>query len=402
MRILLVNTFIGCTSTGNVTYSIYQNVKSHGDDACIAYGREDRKNCPDSYKIGGKFDYSLHALLTRLTDKNGFYSKSATRKFIGFLETYKPDIVHLHNLHGYYLNVEILFRYLYKSRIPIVWTFHDCWPFTGHCPYYTNMNCQKWQSECNHCKEKEQYPASYLMDNSRYNYRKKRELFTLPNRMVVTPVSEWLAGEVEKSFLKDRNIHTVYNGVDLSVFKPIQSDFRRKYGLENKKILLGVAINWESRKGLDDLVRLSGIIPEDYQIIVVGLTSEQKKSLPAGIVGLRRTANASELAQIYSAADVFVNPSREETFGMVTAEAMACGTPAVVYNATASPELLSEDTGRVVEVGDIAGLRAGIGEVLEMGERTEVCRKRAELLFDQTKNLEEYYQIYARLIEERT
>lgn len=400
MRILLINTFIGMTSTGNLTYDIYKTNIQNGDRCVIAYGRKDAKNCKDAYRISNLLDYSVHGLWTRITDRNGFASVGVTRKFIDFIEAYKPDVVHLHNLHGYYVNIELLFEYLTKKNIPIVWTFHDCWPFTGHCPYYSNIGCERWKTGCYHCPKQHQHPASYLLDNSKTNYAKKKTLFTAPKRMVITPVSDWLGNEVKQSFFKNCEIEVVYNGVDLSVFRPTRSNFRERYGLIGKKILLGVAINWVQSKGLADLVELGKMVDSQYKIVVVGVTEKQKKDLPKNILAFERTENVQELVNIYSAADVFVNPSREETFGMVTAEALACGTPAVVYNSTASPELISDDTGYVVEVGNIKGLYKAVQSILSKGDCSKNCTSRAHELFDKRINQNKYREIYKRLIEQ--
>lgn len=398
MKVLLINTFIGATSTGNLTYDIYKTNLYEGNECVIAYGRLDKKNCPNSYRISNKIDYTLHGLWTRITDLNGLGSPFATQKFIKFMEEYQPDIIHLHNLHGYYLNLPLFFDYLKKKDIPVVWTFHDCWPFTGHCPYYSNIQCEKWQTQCYKCPKKREHPASYFLDNSKYNYNMKKNLFTKLDRMVITPVSNWLSSEVKKSFFNECDIRTVYNGVDLERFKPIKSIyFREKYGLENKKILLGVAINWVESKGLRDFISLSEIIDDEYCIVLIGLDREQRKGLPKNIVGLGRTDSIEELVEIYSAADVFVNPSREETFGMVTAEAMACGTPAVVYNATASPELVDKETGIIAQVGDVEGLYDAIKKI-DKTDMKEACIARAKKLFDKQQNQKQYLAIYEELV----
>lgn len=399
MKVLLVNTFIGYTSTGNLTYEIYKTNLQYGNECMIAYGRLDKKDCPNSYKISNKLDYTIHGIWTRITDLNGFASWHTTRKFLRFIDDYKPDIIHIHNLHGYYLNIKLFFDYIYNRNIPVVWTFHDCWPFTGHCPYYTNIGCERWKTECYSCPKKTQHPASYLMDNARFNYRMKKKLFTKISRMIITPVSKWLSNEVKQSFFKDMRIETVYNGVDLNIFKPVNGTFRNKNGLMRKKILLGVANNWVETKGLNDFIRMSSLLNENEIIVLVGLTKEQMNGLPSNIIALGKTSCVEELVDIYSSADVFVNPSREETFGLVTAEAMACGTPAVVYNATASPELVDERTGWVVEVGDIEGLYNATIKV-NKNTMSNYCIERAKRLFDKKINQCKYLEIYRKLINE--
>lgn len=400
MRVLLINTFVGSTSTGNLVYDIYKTNIEAGNQCMIAYGRQNTKGCIEVYQISNKIDYTSHAIWTRITDLNGLGSRYVTKKFLKFIDEYNPDIIHLHNLHGYYINIRILFEYLCEKNIPIVWTFHDCWPFTGHCPYYTNIGCEKWKTECYKCPKKKKHPASYGFDNSKYNYRLKKSLFTAPERLVITPVSKWLGNEVKNSFFKNCDIEVVYNGVNLKIFHPRKSDFKEKNNLCKKKVLLGVAVNWVPSKGLEDLIKLSRIISEEYKVVIVGLTKKQKEALPHNILGIEKTSNAEELAEIYSAAEVFVNPSKEETFGMVTAEALACGTPVVVYNATASPELVDQDTGAVVPIGDIHKMYEAIKKI-NKDKMGTACVERARTIFDKEKNQWQYIDIYTRLLNER-
>lgn len=399
MKVLLVNTFIGSTSTGNLTYEIYKMVVESGNECIIAYGRKNTKKCGDVYQIGNKKDYLLHCFWTRATDRNGFASRAATKKLVKFIDEYSPDVIHLHNLHGYYLNIPILFEYLTEKDIPIIWTFHDCWPYTGHCPYYSAIGCNRWQTECYSCPKQHQHPASYWLEQSSRNYADKKKYFTMPKNMVITPVSKWLGNEISKSFFRNKKIEVVYNGLDLDTFKPSRtSSFIEKYGLLNKKIILGVANIWTKNKGLEDFINLARVLPDIYKIVLVGLNSNQIKDVShEGIIGISRTENIQQLVEIYSAADVFVNPSREETFGLVTAEALACGTPAVVYNATASPELVDEKTGCVVEVGDITALYQAIKSI-DKQRMSKACVKRAEILFDKRKNQKKYLEIYEKMI----
>lgn len=404
MKVVLVNTFIGCDSTGNLTYSIYNKLQENKIETVVAFGRQNSKMKDHVYKIGNKIDYLAHAMLTRVTDRNGLYSKHATKEFLKFLDEYKPDIIHLHNLHGYYINIVMLMEYISKKNIAVVWTLHDCWAFTGHCPYYTDIDCSKWISCCFSCPKKKEHPASYLLDRSKQNYAIKKEFFNKPQRMILTPVSDWLSTEVKKSFLGKQKIETVYNGIDLNIFKIKKSKFKSKYKIAKEKILLlGVAIHWVPSKGLEDIIQLSKVLSETkYKIVVIGLDKNQIQYVTRkapNILALPKTDNADQLADAYNAADVFINPSQQETFGMVTAEALSCGTPAVVYNATASPELVDENTGRVVEVGDIQAFAKAIDEILLIPDVSKNCRRRAELLFDRNQNLEKYIKIYERLVE---
>ena len=406
MKVVLVNAFIGCDSTGNLTYSIYNKLRENKIESMVAFGRQNSKMNDHTYKIGGKADYLAHAMLTRITDRNGLYSKYATKKFLEFLDEYKPDVIHLHNIHGYYINIVMLMEYISTNNIAVVWTLHDCWTFTGHCPYYTDIGCNRWESGCFKCPKKREHPASYLVDNSKQNYEIKKQAFNKPQRMVLTPVSRWLSSEVKRSFLGKKEIETVYNGINLDVFRIKKNDFREKYGIENgKRLLLAVAIHWVPSKGLEDIISMSKILSsEQYKIAVIGLDEKQIQyvnKVAPNILALPKTYNANQLADAYNAADVFINPSKQETFGMVTAEALSCGTPAIVYNATASPELVDENTGRVIGVGDIRAFIKAIDEVLEIPNVSEKCRNRAETLFDREKNLEKYINIYKRLMGEK-
>ncbi len=339
MKVLQINTF-GNFSTGKIAVDLYRGLKESGYEGIVAFARNSIPKDVPSIKIGSKWSVYADGVLTRLTDRAGFYSTHATKVLIQHIKDYDPDIIHLHNLHGYYLNIKLLFEYLRESGKPVIWTLHDCWAFTGHCCYYSMVGCDKWKRGCSKCPQKGTYPKSILIDNSEWNFRKKKELFTsLPNLHLVC-VSKWLKGEVEQSFLKDLPCEVIYNGIDLNTFKPTKGDFRQRFGLEDKKIILGVASTWNVRKGLNDFIELAGLLDDQYRIVLVGLDEKQKVGLPSKIIGLSRTKTDRELVEIYSTADVFFNASVEETFGLPTIEAMACGTPVIVYDSTALPEIV--------------------------------------------------------------
>lgn len=353
MKVLQINSVCGIRSTGRICSDIADILAENGDQCKIAYGREVVPERAQGYahKIGSDFSCKVDALKTRLFDNAGFNSKRATRELVKWIEEYNPDIIHLHNLHGYYINIDILFGYLREIKKPVVWTLHDCWAFTGHCPYYSMADCEKWRKGCFDCPQFKDYPASVFLDNSSKNYKRKKQLFTsMENMMLVTP-SEWLAGIVRESFMGKYPVVAIPNGIDLDLFKPTESSFRKEYGLENKKIVLGVASTWGESKGINVFAELSRILPEEYKVVVVGMSQEdaQKQGLPKDILYISRTNSVQELSGIYTAADVFVNPSRQETMGLTTVEAMACGTPVVVSNYTAVPEVVDENGGIVVE-----------------------------------------------------
>lgn len=396
MKILQINSTCGFGSTGRIAVDILNTVCENGGEGLICYGRGTAPSGVPSYKIGSETLVKIHGVLSRVTDRQGFYSTNATKALVRKIEEYGPDVIHLHNIHGYYLDIRVLFDYLKKCGKPIVWTLHDCWAFTGHCAYFTVAGCDKWKTGCNNCPSKKEYPQSLVLDNSEKNYNEKKELFTgLKNVTLVTP-SIWLSELVKASFLREYSVKVINNGINTDIFKPIGSDFKKRYGIEDKKIFLGVANVWEERKGLQDLIKLSNVLPDEYRIVLVGLTEKQISSLPKKIIGISRTENLLQLVQIYSAADVYVNASREETMGLTTVEALACGTPAVVYNETAVPEVVDSTCGTVVKSGDIDAL---LNAVCSVSFSQESCRKRAEL-FEKNKQYNKYIGLYKDILSE--
>ncbi|MBQ7831632.1 MAG: glycosyltransferase [Clostridia bacterium] len=395
MKVLMINSVCGIRSTGRICTDIADLLTAQGHECKIAYGRE---TVPEKYqkyavRIGSNTDVKIHAGLSRIFDSAGFHSKKATKKFLKWVEEYNPDVIHLHNLHGYYLHLGILFDYLKKANKKVVWTLHDCWAFTGHCAHFDYINCQKWQTGCFNCPQKKRYPSSLLFDHSKQNYEKKKALFTgLKDMTIVTP-SKWLADLVKQSFLKEYPVKVVYNGIDLAVFKPMESDVRAQYGLVDKKIVLGVATAWANRKGLEDFITLSNKLDKTYQIVLVGLTKTEMEALPETVLGIERTNSIKELVELYTAADVFVNLTAEETLGLTNIEALACGTPVVTYRTGGSPETVDETCGVVVDRGDIEGVRKEVQRICENAPYSKIeCERRAQ---DFDKNVR-----FIELIEE--
>ena len=349
MRILMINVVCGVKSTGRICTELASFLESRGHEVKIAYGRD---TVPEQYKkyavrIGSNIDTSIHGIKARLSDGCGFGSKGATIDFIKWIKAYNPDVIHLHNIHGYYINIDILFNYLRTCRKKIIWTLHDCWAFTGHCSHFSLANCEKWKSGCFQCDHICDYPKSYI-DNSRKNWLKKRALFSgIDNLTLVTP-SNWLKTIINDSFLKQYNCVSIPNGVNMNVFQHRESDFSEKYSINKKKIIMGCATAWTKSKGLDFFIELARVLSDDYKIVLVGLTKHQLKLLPSNILGITRTNAPEELAEIYSAAYLFVNASNEETMGLTTVEAMACETPVIVTNKTAVPEVVQSDGGCVI------------------------------------------------------
>ncbi|NDW11792.1 glycosyltransferase [Bacteroides sp. 214] len=396
--LLQINTVVNSGSTGHIAEEIGELAINKGWGSYIAYGRNPRQSKSQLIRIGSDLDVNLHAIETRLLDNHGLASCNATRIFIKEIDKIKPDIVHLHNIHGYYLNYKILFEYLSEREIPVVWTLHDCWAYTGHCAHYTYAKCDRWQDVCHHCPQKQVYPASMWADRSTKNFLNKRNSFTSVRNVTLVPVSKWLTHEVEKSFLKDYPIRTIYNGIDTTLFVP-SPNVKRKYNLENKFLILGVSSVWDNRKGLEDFKTLAAQLKADERIMLVGLTKKQIKELPFNIIGIERTENLNQLVELYSSADLYISFSMEETFGMTIAESMACGTPALVYNSTACPEVVSEETGFVVEPHDMNAVREAIN-VLKNSTQDykQQCRDRVLAHFDKGKQWENYIHLYNTLI----
>ena len=352
MKYLFINSVAGYGSTGRIAAETCRELMKDGHECVLAFGRN-KANCEDvpTVQIGTAWDYRLHGVRGRLLDDHGFGSKAATRRFLDWVREYDPDVIWLHNIHGYYIHIGLLFDYLRGCGKKIFWTLHDCWSFTGHCAYFDFAGCDKWKTGCHHCPQKNTYPQSLLLDNSRRNYERKKLLFTGIPDLTLTVPSHWLESRVKQSFLGEYPVQVDYNKIDRTVFKPTPGDFREKYGLEKKTILLGVASVWEERKGLKDFLALSSMLDDRYRIVLIGLSEEQRKNLPQNILGLPRTNSLEELAQAYTAADLFVNPSVEETFGMTAMEARCCGTEAIVYKDTACEEIVNQFGGIAVDRG---------------------------------------------------
>lgn len=394
MKILQINSVCGTGSTGRITTDIHQVLKEQGYISYVAYGRGKPENCVDSIRIGNDLDIYNHVALTRFFDRHGFGSKEATKKFIKRIEEINPDVFHLHNIHGYYINIELLFKYLKISGKKVIWTLHDCWAFTGHCAHFEYIGCYKWKSQCENCPQKNRYPRSILKDNSYANFNVKKELFTgIQNMRIVTP-SKWLAYLVKESFLKDYDIQVINNGIDLNFFKPVDgSEFRKKYNLINKFFILGVASIWDERKGLKFFVELSKKLEGRFKIVIVGLNDKQLKKIPKSIIGIKRTNSINELVEIYSSADLFLNPTLEDNFPTVNLEALACGTPVVTFNTGGSGESIDNSCGSIIRKNS---LNEVINEIYKFSLNLvdkEKCVKQAKK-FNKKEIFLEYLKIY--------
>lgn len=404
--LLQISVEVNSGSVGRIAEQIGEIVLENGWSSCITYARNNNPSKSVLIKIGNKLDLYRHGLETRIFDNHCFSSKSSTKDLIISIKEIKPDIVHLHHLHGYFINIEILFRYLKESQIPIVWTFHDCWSFTGHCAHFDFVGCEKWKMECNHCEQKKGYPASLLFDRSRQNYIDKKRIFNSLKNLTIVPVSNWLSRKVEDSFLKDYPCKVIQNGIDLNTFYPKKS---RKiiddlYGVKGKFVILGVASIWDKRKGLDEFVKLSKLIDSQlYTIVLVGLAASQIRKLPKTIIGIQRTENVGQLADLYSAADVFLNPTFEDTFPTTNLESLACGTPVITYKTGGSVESVSEKTGIVVDKGDVRGLINAIVYIRNKDKEfyEKNCRERAIKNFDRKIKFNDYLELYKNILNNK-
>jgi putative colanic acid biosynthesis glycosyltransferase len=400
VKVLQINTVAGIGSTGRTVIELVNALAEDGQDCYIAYG-QGTSSCRKSFKIGSRIENHLHNVLSRLIGKQGYYTKRGTAKLIQYIEEIQPDIIHLRNLHGNYLNFGLLFKYLKKVDKPVVWTLHDCWAYTGKCAHYTEIGCYKWQTYCHHCPQVKKYPPSLFFDRSEQMFTDKKRWFTSVKNMTIVPVSKWLAGEVQQSFMAKYPIVPIYNWIDQQIFKPSISNVREQYGIDkNAFIILGVSAGWgKYNSKLQDFIKLSHRLPKGMQIVLVGRTKEPG-CIPESIIHIPYLQGASELAKVYSMADVYVHLSVEDTFGKVIAEALACGTPAIVYNSTACPEVVGEGCGYVVEKRDIEQVLQAVGKIKLLGKQafSSKCNDFVAEHFSYNKNIDKYIQLYKRIL----
>lgn len=402
-RLLLINVASNWGSTGRIVEGIGSLALTQGWEVYVAHGaRYKNPSQLSSIQVSSKVGEWLHFVESSLFDAQGLGSRLETKRFLKKVDEIRPDIVHIHNIHGCFINYNFLFTYLKERNIPVVWTLHDCWAMTGHCTHFMRTNCQKWQTGCENCPQKMTFPKSFLFDRSKRNYTLKKELFTSMPVMHITTVSNWLKGITELSYLRKYPVTVVPNGIKTDVFKPVTSDIKKQYGLQGKKILLAVAIGLDERKGLYDYIKLSEALPGDYRLMLVGLSEKEQKALPKSIIGEKRTKGTKELASYYSSADVLLSLSYEETFGLTIAEAMACGTPAIVYDNTAQPELITPETGKVVPTGDVDAVLSAIEEVCSKPKDSYsiACRNHS-LEYDEKVSYQKYLDIYTAILNKQ-
>lgn len=390
---------IASASTGGIgrlTRDISDVLNQKGISNYIAYGRGEIFNSERDYMFGSRTEILMHGALTRLTDKTGLYSKNGTLQLLKFLDRVKPNIIQLHNLHGYYLNYEILFQYIKRHNITTVWTLHDCWAYTGHCTHYTFVRCDQWKSQCYRCTQQRRYPTCWFKGNVKENYERKRRAFTgVENLTLVTP-SKWLADQTKYSFLKGYETKVINNGIDLKLFRVKGKTDISKYHIPDKKIVLGLASTWGDRKGESDFIRLAAMLPPEYVVVMVGLSSQKIKKLPSNVIGIEHTENVEDLVDIYNTAEIFLNLTYEDNFPTTNLEAMACGTSVLTYRTGGSPESITKEVGYVVPVGDVQAVRNIVVAHRKNHQTILVCRENA-LKYDKNDRFNEYVELYTHL-----
>ena len=378
MKIVQINIVANWGSTGRIAEEIGLKLIEEGFNSYIAYGRYANHSQSKLYHIGSKFNTYYHVLQTRLFDRHGLSSNRATKQFIKWLDAIKPDIIHIHNIHGYYINYKILFEYISKKDIPIVWTMHDCWPFTGHCSHFENINCNKWQIQCHNCPQIQSYPKSLIYDRSYKNFLEKKEYFTKINHIEIVAVSLWMKSILSTSFL---------NKYPITV--------------KDKFVILGVANIWNKQKGFDDFINLSKLIDNNSVIILVGLNKTQMNQLPSNIIGFERTNDIKSLAILYSLSNVYLNLTYLDTFPTTNIEALACGTPVVTYKTGGSVESITDQTGFIVDQGNINELLSVLNKIKINGKSyyLKTCCKHANNHFCKNNQYDKYIQLYKNILQ---
>lgn len=403
-KLLIINVALNWGFTGRIAEQVGSLAKDNGWNVMIAHGARYQNPTQFShYQVSSSFEEKMHWGISQFWDGQGRGSWFATKRLLKEIDAFQPDVVHMHVIHGYYINYGLIMNYFKEKNIPVVWTLHDCWAFTGHCAYFTAANCEKWKTQCGQCPIPHDFPNTYL-DRSKANYNRKKQVYGDMQNLVLAPVSQWLGDLVKESFLGKHEIQVVYNGIDVDVFKPSVSNFKKKLGIEGKYLLLGVAQGFDERKGLKDFFKLSEMLPEGYQVVLLGAMEEEIAIAPKSVIALPKTESLQELVEAYSAADVLLSLSYEETFGLTPVEAMACGTPAIVYNNTAQPEHITPETGFVVENGDLDTLVTRIKTLCENGKAnySEACRERAVNVYNKDNCYNMYITIFDKLFNEKS
>lgn len=398
MKILLVNAVNDMLSTGRFYSELNQYLNKNGHSCFVAYstGRQTEK----SFRISSTIECKIHALLSRITGMQGYFSAVSTRKLINYIKRYQPDIVHLGNLHANYINLPQLLDYLGKMNIATVVTLHDCWLYTGKCTHYTSIECSKWKTGCYNCPMLKEDHNSWFFDKTPRLWNDKKKQFSAISRLAVIGVSEWITNEAKQSFLGQASIvKRIYNGIDVSRFRPVRNkELKKELGISGCKMILGIATAWSNKKGLDKFIELSSELEIDERIVLVG-TMSNNIQLPSNIISIPLTNTVRKLVAFYNEADVLLQLSEEETFGKVVAEALACGTPVITNNKTANPELVNSSCGIVLENTTKQNIRQALDEVLSRGKQyySNSCVAHATQNFNKEKCVQEYLRTYLKL-----
>lgn len=403
MIVLQINIESNYGSTGRIVEGIGRLAQSQGIETHVAYSRGANPSRLNTHHIGNKLSQGLHLVRTRVFGDHLKGSGFSTKQLIKLIEKLDPNIVHIHQVHGYYLHVPILFKYLRKSDRKIVWTLHDCWSYTGHCSYYTKIGCQKWLKECHNCPQFSGYPKSYFFDRSKEEFNLKKELFASMQNLHLVAISDWLKEEVSKSILAELPISVIKNGVDLEIFKPIKFNKeleKKKRGITSKNVVIATGTTWNSSKGLEDYKKLGAKLPNNTTLLLVGIPTYLQVGFPNSTICIERTESKEELSLLYNIADVVLSLSYQESFGLTIPEGLACGTPGVAYRNTALKEHISEHTGKLVMTGNIQEASQAIAEVIEVGKSamSEACISFCHKNYNLKNNYQNYLSLYSQLI----
>lgn len=407
MKLLQINPVLRTsTSTGRIIREIGDAAMASGWESYIAYsaGRDGKMECTSrTVPVGDRMSVAFHGLATRMFDRHGLASVEATRKFIKDIERIDPDVIHIHNIHGYFLNYEILFDWLSRCGKQVIWTVHDCWLFTGHCYHYMNAGCDKWKYGCGQCPQTREFPKSWLIDRSAKNWRDKKNAFcSIPSdKMTIVTVSDWLKGEMQQSFLKDFRYKVIHNGIDTEVFKPSDGTaVRNRYGIGDRKMYMGAASIWSTAKGLDDFISMASMLTPQEVIVLVGLDKNQMTRMPANIIGIPRTSDVHELAELYSAADAFLNLTYQDNYPTVNLESISCGTPVVTYRTGGSPESVAGQCGMVTDCGDVAQALSAARKIAATDRSVwrDNCRAYGLANFRKADRYADYIKLYKELL----
>lgn len=397
MKVLQINAVYGVGSTGVIVKDIHEMCLEHNIDSFVAYSSSDipENEIKNGYKIGSTFGKKLHAFLCRINGMQGYFSRYSTKKLLRYIDGIKPDIVQLHNLHSNYINLNMLLKYLAKNNIKTIVTLHDCWFYTGGCFHYTAAGCDKWLKECGNCPKKKKDTPAFICDRSAKILKDRKKYFGLIKDLTVVGVSEWITNEAVKNVFKGRKAVTIHNGIDTEFFKPTPSDFRKKYGLDDKFVILGPASKWLSAVNEETYKTFVESLKEDEVLVLLGCTEDQLKSLPGKVIGLPFIKDKDELCKIYSAADVFINPTREESLSLINVEAQSCGTPVITFDNTGVKETVDGTSG--FAVGN--GCPNKIVEIMSGVRKNNIvisddCRIWVKSDFEESINYKKYIQLY--------